>query len=133
MEKIVFISIPKGGTYVLLRYFDLAGFQRKGPLAEINNDSFNQYIEHLKPGEFCVWHYHWSQERSDLVKQIGAKVVFLYRDPRAQVCSNLHYIMDTPQHPLHKMFKEYLGSHYMTCSENVFQYTTLNHLQLNHY
>ncbi len=95
---------------MLLRYFDLAGFQRIGPFAEINNDSFNQYIEYLKPGECRAWHYHWSQERSDMVNRIGAKVVFLYRDPRAQVSSNLHYIMDTPQHPLHKMFKEHLGS-----------------------
>ena len=110
MEKIVFISIPKGGTYVLLRYFDLIGYQCIGPFEEINNDPFSQYIEPLKIGECRPWHYHWSQDRSDLVNRIGAKVVFLYRDPRAQMCSNLHYIMDTPQHPLHKMFKYHLWS-----------------------
>jgi hypothetical protein len=89
----------------LLKYFLLRGFVHAGPYgADRWNPTLIRYVCDVAPGHFCAWHYPWTQELSDLVRARGAAVVFLYRDPRAQVVSRMHFIMNTPHHPWHRMF-----------------------------
>jgi hypothetical protein len=109
MEKIIFTSIPKSGTHLLLRFFDRTGFKQAGPYGEIFFDEqFYDFVKELKSGEYSAWHYHWDGRLAKVIRDIGAKVVFLYRDPRAHICSNLDFIMKTPMHPLFNLFTNHV-------------------------
>jgi len=110
MQKIVFVSIPKCGTHLLLRYFDLAGFRHAGPYGQLLYDEPYEVIDNLGYGDYSAWHYRWSQRFLGHIVAAGAKVVFLYRDPRAYVVSSLHHVLRTRQHLLHKLFVENLPS-----------------------
>lgn len=111
MNKILFTSIPKCGTHLLLNYLRKVGFKHAGPYAEIHwRDEFMNYVQNLRPGHCSSWHYRWSQELSDIIRDCGVKVVFLYRDPRAQLVSLMHFIMKTPDHPWHDYLAKHLDS-----------------------
>ncbi|HOW58349.1 MAG TPA: sulfotransferase domain-containing protein [Candidatus Omnitrophota bacterium] len=116
MEKVVFTSIPKTGTHLLLRYFYFINFKQAGPYAvPFFDKKFYDFIRNLKSGEYSVWHYHWSEELAAITRDVGAKVVFLYRDPRAWVSSTLHWIMRSPTNPLHELF----ANHFKTDQERI--------------
>ena len=111
MNKILYTSIVKCGTHLLLRYFLKAGFKHAGPFNEIGwKESFLEFVRNLKPGEYSGWHFHWTKELSGIVKENGVKVVFLYRDPRAQISAELHFIMQTPGHTWHPYLADHLRS-----------------------
>jgi len=106
-SKILFTSIPKCGTHLLLRYFDYVGFKCGGPYdATFFKRGLHRYVQNLENGSYSAFHYPWTKELSDIVRSRNIKVVFLYRDPRAQICSRIHFILSTPSHCLHKIFKE---------------------------
>jgi len=44
-----------------------------------------QYVREMPEGTYSAFHYPWTPLLADLVRQRRIKVVFLYRDPRAQV------------------------------------------------
>ncbi len=105
----VYTSIPKCGTHLLLNYFPAVGFEFAGPFGEITwNSSFNDYVRELGENRYCAWHYHWTPELSSIVRKKNVRVVFLYRDPRAQVASNMHFIMQTPSHPWYQYLNRYV-------------------------
>jgi hypothetical protein len=109
MQKICFISIPKCGTHLIMRYLDLAGFRRIGPFDILAFDKgLGHHISELAAGDYTAWHYRWCQELRQQIVEAGAKVVFLYRDPRAYVCSLLPFILRTQSHPAHALFSEHL-------------------------
>ncbi len=115
-QATLFTSIPKCGTHLLLNYFTAVGFEFGGPFGEIAwNDSFNQYVRALGENRYCAWHYHWTRELSAIVAQKNIRVVFLYRDPRAHVASNTHFILQTPSHPWH----EYLTGEVQTIDDRL--------------
>ncbi len=108
-KPVLFSSVPKCGTHLLLNYFPAAGFEFAGPFGEILWDErFIEYVSKVQSGQHVAWHYHWTPELSALVRQRDVRVVFLYRDPRACVVSNMHFIMKTPEHPSHRYFTEHL-------------------------
>lgn len=108
-KAILFTSLPKCGTHLLLKYFPSIGFELAGPFGEIRwDDSFINYIINLKPGQYCAWHYHWAPEFSSILAQRDIRVVFLYRDPRAHVVTTVYWIMKTPSHPWHTYFVDHL-------------------------
>jgi hypothetical protein len=109
MERIVFSSIPKCGTHLLKRYFAPCGFRNAGPHKTLMDDpSFVEYLKIMEAGTFSPWHYKPVEPVLRVVRDRGLKVVFLYRDPRSQLVSNLHYILCTPYHPLHTFFTKHL-------------------------
>ena len=106
MEKILFTSIPKSGTHLLLRYFDITGFKHAGPFGGlVFDEKFYDFVQNLQAGEYSAWHYFWNEKLVSIIRNIGAKVVFLYRDPRAQVCSYTNFIMRTSAHPFYNLFQ----------------------------
>jgi hypothetical protein len=116
MRAVLYTSVPKCGTHLLLRYFDRAGFVHAGPYGATTWDEcFVDVVRQLREGEYTAWHYHWTAELSSLVAAKGIRAVFLYRDPRAQLVSNLHWIMKTPMHPWHP----YLAKHLRTIDERL--------------
>ncbi len=108
-KPVLYSSVPKCGTHLLLNYFPAAGFDFAGPFSEIRWDErFVGYVNNVQSGQHVAWHYPWTRELSTLVRQRDVRVVFLYRDPRACVASKMHFIMKTPQHPSYRYFTEHL-------------------------
>jgi hypothetical protein len=109
MSKVLFISIPKCGTHIGLKLLDAAGFTFIGhPGALEPSDDLVSYLYDLRPGTYNAWHFVWTKNLSEIIQSLGIKVVFLYRDPRAQITSKMHFIMKTPHHQLHTYFMENL-------------------------
>jgi hypothetical protein len=111
LHKVLFISIPKCGTHVGLKLLDAAGFGFIGyPGALQPSDDLVSYLYALRPGTYNAWHFFWTEELSNIIQSHEIKIVFLYRDPRAQLTSNMHFIKKTSQHPLHDYFTKFLKS-----------------------
>jgi len=109
MKKILLTSIPKTGTHLLIKYLDLLGFARRGPVnVTAWDDRFYDEIENLIPGTYSAWHYFWSERFSRLVRTNDIAVVLLSRDPRAQVVSLAHFVVKNAWHPYHALFTEQL-------------------------
>lgn len=107
MEKVLFVSIPKCGTHLLWRYFPFVGFKYEGPYdAASFKIEFYDYVRNLKEGFYSAYHFLLTEELSGIIRSNGIKTVFLYRDPRAQICSNKNYILKTPSHIVHRHFTE---------------------------
>jgi len=105
MKPVLFTSIPKCGTHMLLDLFPAAGFELAGPVDKIFwEDGFVDFVRDLRPGQYAAWHYPWNEELSAIVRDRKIAVVFLFRDPRAQAISNLNFIKKTPAHPAHAYF-----------------------------
>jgi len=110
MRPVLFTSVPKCGTHLLRKYFDASGFQFAGPHGTRGwEDRLVDVIGTLEPGQYASWHYHWTPELSALVAERDIRVVCLYRDPRAQVVSNLHWILKTPAHAWHRYLADHLS------------------------
>jgi hypothetical protein len=109
MSKVLFISIPKCGTHIGLKLLDAAGFAFVGhPCALQPSDDLVSYLYALRPGTYNAWHFVWTKNLSEIIQSLNIKVFFLYRDPRAQITSNMYHIMKTPHHRLHTYFVEKL-------------------------
>ncbi len=116
MNAVLYTSIPKCGTHLLLNYFPRLGYEFAGPFDEILwNDSFIDVVQDLQEGQYCAWHYAWTRELSRIVREKNLCVVFLYRDPRAHIVSKLHFIMGNPEHPAHR----YIAGHLKTNHERL--------------
>lgn len=62
-------------------------------------------IGSLAPGELARAHLHHRPEVVDAVRERGAFVVFVHRDPRDVIVSEAHYLTDSaPWHTLHREF-----------------------------
>jgi hypothetical protein len=111
LHKVLFISIPKCGTHLGLKLLDAAGLVFIGhPNAVQPSDNLISYLYDLRPGTYNAWHFFWTEELSNIIQSHEIKIVFFYRDPRAQLTSNMHFIKKTPQHPLHHYISEILNS-----------------------
>lgn len=113
LQKTVFISVPQCGTHLLLRYFDRAGFRHIGPYNSlVYKASMCDTVKKLEFGDYTAWHYPWSEQIVSHIKEVGAKAVLLFRDPRAQICSRMHFILRLETHPLHNLFAKYLRTNH---------------------
>ncbi len=111
MRPVLYTSIPKCGTHLLRRYFQASGFAFVGPHPAPRWDpAFIDLVGSLRDSEYAAWHYEWTPELSGLLSERGIRAVFLYRDPRAQLVSNLHWAMKMPAHPAHAFLTGQLHS-----------------------
>lgn len=105
--KIVCISIPKAGTHLLERALCLhPGLYRKfaRTVHEENHaemGGIESLLKNLRRKEILVTHLFHSPDRAKLIRQYGAKPVFIARDPRDIVVSDMHYILRMRDHKLH--------------------------------
>jgi len=100
MSKILFTSIPKCGTHLLLKYLDHLQFPCAGPHSATSYDAgMLRYVQKMPENTYTAFHYPWTEALSNVIRERRIKVVFLYRDPRAQVASRLHFLRRSPEHP----------------------------------
>ena len=111
MPRIVCISIPKAGTHLIERV--LCKHPRLyRPLiktideANTTEDTFNELISRLRPGQIVFSHLFYTPGRERLLKENGVHCIFIVRDLRDIVVSEANYLSSTPGHIYHAAFAD---------------------------
>lgn len=110
-------SLPKSGTHLLLqvtralpevRYFGRF-IAEKPSLTEIKRSPklLAKKFSKILPSETVGAHITHSSELKEAMQKINALHLFIYRDPRAVILSEIHYL--THMNKWHRMHKEFKG------------------------
>lgn len=115
---IFMVTIPKSGTHLLQKYIML--LTNKKPTYD-DIDTTTQGPADIDQKEyFLVSHGFCSDEAFTYVTQNNVRSFFIYRDPRDQIVSLIHYIKKTPSHYLYTSFKDKpLDELIYTCIDNL--------------
>jgi hypothetical protein len=116
-------AIPKSGSHLLIQV--LLGLTKMGPFVDpgfppVNRDEANrkfsrteivENIKMMKSGDIGYGYLNYSPEYIELLTAPGMAAVFIYRDPRDVVVSEMKYAADIQtNHDLHEYFNHELES-----------------------
>jgi len=105
--KIICISIPKSGTHMLERLLCLhpSLYRKLLPTIHIKNQEqyggVKQILLSLKPSQILITHLHHHPEHEQIIREVGIKSLFMIRDPRDLLVSDMLYIKRRSDHILH--------------------------------
>jgi sulfotransferase 6B1 len=101
-------SVPKCGTYLLRRTLDLVGLRPSNAVAV--NPSADQLLDGLAchRGMAQVAHVPANPGAVAAVRQTGARVLLITRDPRDQAVSHAFHYRTHEEHQLHRYFRDHL-------------------------
>ena len=107
--KILVNSMPKSGTHLLKRVFDLSPMLvprwTYGALTD-NTRNLNKKLISIRRGQYILGHLHWTAELSQCLAQGNIRTIFIIRDPRDQLVSDAQFITyKHPKHRLHRYFQ----------------------------
>ncbi len=116
-------AIPKAGSHLLQQV--LLGFTAIGPFVDpgmppVNRDAANRkrreaevvaQLLAMQPGDVRYGYLGARQPYTDILRQPGWATVFIVRDPRDGVISEMHYIAERQTaHDYHPVFREQMRS-----------------------
>lgn len=110
LHPIITISIPKSGTNLLQRILLLNPFLYRaltptlGPRNKHKWMGLDNALSGLGPGQILSTHVDHTQEREEAIERFGVRALFLTRDPRDILVSDMHYIMRRRDHTHHSLF-----------------------------
>ena len=104
--KVLVISIPKSGTHLLERALCLHPQLYRKYQPTINNRNIVRYknFSRLKPGQIAVSHLYFNSGLQEMIRSCGIKHIFMIRDPRDIVVSQIFYASSRKNHRLHASF-----------------------------
>lgn len=108
--SIVCISIPKSGTHLLERALCLHPdlYRKLLPTLHVNNieiyGGLASVLENLRNGQIVVCHLRYSREDEALLAGASSRVVFIHRDPRDVLVSEVFYAMKRKTHWAHEVY-----------------------------
>ena len=119
---IVVNSLPKSGTHLLLQiarampgshyYGRFVATAPSVSLKQRSPDALARRIRRFMPGETAGAHLHYLPEVAHALEEINALHLFIYRDPRDVIISEVHYLTDMNRwHRMHKHFRGLPDSH----------------------
>lgn len=101
-------SVPKAGTNLAVGILSASRFFSKTWNFHLPSEvkGFETYLEKQKPGQVISLHSQYSTEKRNLYERLNKKMIFVIRDPRDIIVSNVYYIsfMDK-SHPAHSILK----------------------------
>lgn len=109
--KVLCVSIPKAGTHLLERALCLHPRLYRKLLPTISEENVDRcgglsgLLGRLRPGQVVASHLRFRPEYPDLIARAGVRPVFLIRDPRDIVVSQVHYVSKRTDHRLHTLFE----------------------------
>ena len=110
--KIICICIPKAGTHLLERALCLHPRLYRKVVRTVTDRILTKWgglsnlLDALKPGQILVSHLYFTPVRLRDIRSRGIKGIFIIRDPRDVLVSELFYILKQKQHFLHKLFAQ---------------------------
>jgi hypothetical protein len=104
------VSIPKAGTHLLERAICLHPALYRKILPTLSHTNIERYgglagvLGRLRPGQVVVSHLRHYPGAEKIVQDLAVRGVFLSRDPRDIVMSQVHFVMNDPSHRYHPLF-----------------------------
>lgn len=109
--RVFSISIPKSGTHLLERVLCLHPvlYRRKLPTIMPHNykahgASMEDLLERTKPAQIIVSHWYWDDLLDETLETLRYKKLFMIRDPRDTLISEVRYVTKLPNHPMYKWY-----------------------------
>lgn len=114
-HRILANSIPKAGTHLLTRCLSLlpgitdSGRRIRGHVVD---DRLEAQLRKVGEGRFMPAHLTYSDERAQLLADLGFKMALITRDPRDIVVSHFHYVTyGSRRHRLHAYYNSLPDDH----------------------
>ena len=108
--RVICVSIPKAGTHLLERAICLHPAMYRKILPTLSQTNIDRYggleriLARLRPGQVVVSHLRHDPGAARMVHDLGVHGIFLSRDPRDVVMSQVHYVTRDPKHRFHSLF-----------------------------
>jgi sulfotransferase 6B1 len=118
--RVLINSIPKAGTHLVasvlsrlpdMRYagryftheqFSLAGDSGPECIQSLDRRSLSEALAKISPGTFANGHFYWDSATQDALQRHAFRLIFMVRDPRDILVSQLRYIEEFKAHPRHR-------------------------------
>lgn len=115
--RILANSIPKAGTFLMIRLFKLLTFEQRGhfdigpdqgvtTLTPRDVTEFQTRVRQLRPRDFYSSHAYYFPEFARLLQRNSTKIVTIIRDPRDVCVSDAFFIAKNKLHRLHPYYRQ---------------------------
>ena len=108
--KVLCVSIPKAGTHLLERAICLHPRLYRKLLPNVSEENVDRWggvtglVAKVRPGQVVAGHLRFHAEYPEIIARGGIRPIFLIRDPRDIVVSQVHYVSRRTDHRLHALF-----------------------------
>ena len=92
LPKVLAITIPKAGTYILGKLFRLYGLSYHNFVATTVTHVDSDVLKKMPSMHYSGYHLTAEKEHFEALIDSGYRIVFIYRDPRDQVVSAAYFI-----------------------------------------
>jgi hypothetical protein len=108
--RILCVSIPKAGTHLLERALCLHPLLYRKIVPTVSGANIERFggldalLHRVRPGQVIVSHLRFDPDFPKVLLRRGVRGIFLVRDPRDIVVSEVHYICRSADHRHHDLF-----------------------------
>ena len=108
--RVLCVSLPKAGTHLVERALCLHPrlYRTLKPTLNDRNLESHGGLEHLlsrlRPGQLLLAHLGHTPEREEALRRAGVRSIFVVRDPRDILVSQVHYVARERNHTYHQLF-----------------------------
>jgi len=98
-SKILNISIPKAGTFLLMRALELITNRKChiGIVPQIYEPSIDILEKSIQHSGFSCLHLIFNPEYENFLNNKGCKACFIFRDPRDQLVSAVYFMLNNSE------------------------------------
>jgi hypothetical protein len=108
--RVFCVSIPKSGTHLLERALCLHPALYRKLIPTVSGENIGTWgglpglVERIRPGQVVVSHLRHSDQDERTLAKAGVRGLFMVRNPRDLVVSQIHYVTKRTDHRLHDLF-----------------------------
>jgi hypothetical protein len=108
--RVFCVSIPKSGTHLLERALCLHPALYRKLVPTVSGENIGKWgglpglVERIRPGQVVVSHLRHSDRDERTLAEAGLRGLFMVRNPRDLVVSQIHYVTKRTDHRLHDLF-----------------------------
>lgn len=110
--RVLVVSLPKAGTHLVERALLLHSPLYRALLPTLNEENLKDHgglqsiLARMRPGQVLVSHLPFRPEWHSEIRNMQVKTVFMKRDPRDIIVSNMFYLKKRTDHRLHKVLAD---------------------------
>jgi hypothetical protein len=104
------VSLPKSGTHLLERALCLHPALYRKAIPTVSDGNIDRWhgldglLRRLRPGQVVMSHLRFRPAYRDILERHHTRPIFMVRDPRDVVVSQVHYVSKRADHHLHGRF-----------------------------